>query len=117
MKNRLPHELPLTSAQHHAVVRRGKPWRMALVAVPVVGYFWQGWAHGAWAGSLPNVLMATLWGFLFWHAVVTGFISTNHGLFNRRLRPFAYWASAGICLTGYLINVAGVFVSHLKVLK
>jgi uncharacterized protein (DUF58 family) len=106
-----PEALP--DASPDPAIRSGIPALIAMLAIAVSGYIWQGLAYHTWGWSLLVLIVAAGSAIAFWRTVTTGRAATTWGEFARRSTPVSYWLAVSLCFLVYVGSVATMFVARL----
>jgi hypothetical protein len=107
----LPEAHPLSVARLKRRQRCGLPALVGLLILPAGGYIYHGLACKVWGWSLVGWVLASTAGFLVWHSVVYGQVTSTRGGIYRHTRPYAFWSSVSLLVGVYAWLVAALFFS------
>jgi hypothetical protein len=108
-----PGEHPGSNPAHPAVaeaLRKARPGLFIVWGMSLAGYLCGGFVRGDGGGGLIGVAISAGCGYLLWQALVTGYVSSNHGSFFRAAQPFRYWVSVAVLALGYTLVLAVLFL-------
>ncbi len=109
----LPGEYLGSNTTHPAVaeaLRKARPGLFMLWGVTLAGYLYGGFVRGQWGAGLIGVAITAGWGYGIWQALVTGYVSSNHGAFFRAAQPVRYWLTLGVLTLVYALVLSVLFL-------